>query len=51
MRQPHPGNENRFAVVKTRDDGKEGVEGASAAGDPQRVGWFRFYFDDGRWEW
>jgi PAS fold len=21
------------------------------AGAPQRIGWFRFYFDDGRWEW
>jgi hypothetical protein len=21
------------------------------AGAPQRVGWFRFYFDDQRWEW
>ena len=51
MRQ-HPGNEDRFAVVRSSDgDGKEGVEGALAAGDPQRVGWFRFYFDDDRWEW
>ena len=50
--QQHPGNENRFAVVQSSDgDGKEGVEGALAAGDPQRVGWFRFYFDDDRWEW
>jgi hypothetical protein len=32
-------------------DGQEGVDGALAGGDPQRVGWFRFYFDDGRWEW
>ena len=50
--QQHPGNEDRFAVVRSSDgDGKEGVEGALAAGDPQRVGWFRFYFDDDRWEW
>ena len=21
------------------------------AGAPQRVGWFRFYFEDQRWEW
>jgi hypothetical protein len=28
------------------------VEVAQAlAGSPQRVGWFRFYFDDQRWEW
>ncbi len=36
--QQHPGNENRTAVVQPSD-------GA------QRVGWFRFYFDDDRWEW
>jgi PAS domain S-box-containing protein len=51
MRQ-HPGNDDRFAVVQSSgDDGTAGVEGALAAGDPQRVGWFRFYFDDDRWEW
>jgi hypothetical protein len=50
--QQHPENENRFAVVQSSGgDGKEGVEGALAAGDPERVGWFRFYFDDDRWEW
>jgi hypothetical protein len=50
--QQHPENENRFAVVQSSGgDGKEGVEGALAAGGPQRVGWFRFYFDDDRWEW
>jgi ANTAR domain/PAS fold len=50
--QQHPANENRFAVVQSScDDAKEGVEGALAAGDPERVGWFRFYFDDDRWEW
>lgn len=27
------------------------VEQALAAGVPQRVGWFRFYFADQRWEW
>ncbi len=32
-------------------DGKVGVEEALAGGGPQRVGWFRFYFDDDRWEW
>jgi PAS domain S-box-containing protein len=50
--QRHTGHEDRLAVVKTSgDDVKEGVEGALAAGEPQRVGWFRFYFDDDRWEW
>jgi hypothetical protein len=24
---------------------------ALAGGEPQRVGWFRLYFDDERWEW
>lgn len=26
-------------------------EESLAFGEPQRVGWFRFYFDDQRWEW
>ncbi len=48
MRQQHPGNQNRLAVVQSSGgDGKDGI-GALAA---QRVGWFRFYFDDDRWEW
>jgi PAS domain S-box-containing protein len=51
MRQ-HLGNENRFAVEQSSGgDGKVGVEEALAGGGPQRVGWFRFYFDDDRWEW
>jgi hypothetical protein len=31
--------------------GNEYLEQALAGGSPQRVGWFRFYFDDERWEW
>jgi PAS domain S-box-containing protein len=27
------------------------IEQALAGGAPQRVGWFRFYFSDQRWEW
>jgi hypothetical protein len=27
------------------------VASAAAEGAPERVGWFRFYFDDDRWEW
>jgi PAS domain S-box-containing protein len=27
------------------------AEHALAGGSPQRVGWFRFYFADDRWEW
>jgi fructose-specific component phosphotransferase system IIB-like protein len=32
-------------------EGQTPVEHALAGGDPQRVGWFRFYFTDERWEW
>jgi hypothetical protein len=32
-------------------DGSDTVEQALAGGSPQRVGWFRFYFADERWEW
>ncbi|AGB21729.1 response regulator with putative antiterminator output domain [Mycobacterium sp. JS623] len=27
------------------------LEQALAGGEPQRIGWFRFYFADERWEW
>jgi fructose-specific component phosphotransferase system IIB-like protein len=32
-------------------EGHTPVERALTGGDPQRVGWFRFYFADERWEW
>jgi fructose-specific component phosphotransferase system IIB-like protein len=32
-------------------DGQVPVEHALAGGEPQRVGWFRFYFADEHWEW
>jgi fructose-specific component phosphotransferase system IIB-like protein len=32
-------------------DGQTPIEHALAGGEPQRVGWFRFYFADERWEW
>ena len=32
-------------------EGQTPVEHALAKGEPQRVGWFRFYFADERWEW
>jgi hypothetical protein len=32
-------------------DGHAPVEHALAGGDPHRVGWFRFYFTEERWEW
>ncbi len=31
--------------------GEDSLEQALAGGEPQRVGWFRFYFADERWEW
>ncbi len=33
------------------DDQTAAVEQALAGGTPQRLGWFRFYFEDQRWEW
>lgn len=34
------------------DQDDQAVEvGQAFAGAPQRVGWFRFYFEDQRWEW
>ncbi|OBF30351.1 antitermination regulator [Mycobacterium sp. ACS1612] len=35
----------------TDREGQTPVEHALAGGEPQRVGWFRFYFADERWEW
>jgi PAS domain S-box-containing protein len=32
-------------------EGQTPVERALAGGEPQRVGWFRFYFADEHWEW
>ena len=32
-------------------EGQTPVEHALAGGEPPRVGWFRFYFADERWEW
>lgn len=32
-------------------DGRAVEVGQAFAGTPQRVGWFRFYVDDQRWEW
>jgi hypothetical protein len=50
--QQHTGNENQFAGVQSRGgDSKASVREPCGAGGPQRVGWFRFYFDDDRWEW
>src|ERR1700723_4540514 len=32
-------------------DGHAAEVDQAFAGAPQRVGWFRFYFEDQRWEW
>ena len=32
-------------------NGESPLARALAGGEPQRVGWFRLYFDDERWEW
>src|ERR1700759_2878039 len=32
-------------------DGRAAEVDQAFAGAPQRVGWFRFYFEDQRWEW
>jgi PAS domain S-box-containing protein len=50
--QQHRGDENRFAVEQSSGgDSKVGLEEGLAGGGAHRVGWFRFYFDDDRWEW
>ena len=43
----HRGNWSPVTVAQPSG----GVGEAFAASGPQRVGWFRFYFDDDRWEW
>jgi PAS domain S-box-containing protein len=50
--QQHREDENRFAVQRpSSGHRKVDLEEALAGGGPHRVGWFRFYFDDDRWEW
>jgi PAS domain S-box-containing protein len=41
----------KFAMNFNLNGDSASVEQALAGGAPQRVGWFRFYFDDQRWEW
>jgi PAS domain S-box-containing protein len=50
--QQHREDENRFAVQQSSSGHRKvDLEEALAGGGPHRVGWFRFYFDDDRWEW
>lgn len=37
--------------MSTELNGRSAEVGQAFAGAPQRVGWFRFYFEDQRWEW
>lgn len=48
-----PGDRYDRAVVEVPADagGAGSADHALAGGDPQRIGWFRFYFEDERWEW
>ena len=53
---PVPPADRRDNVLRMTDElaevgGQTPVEHALAGGSPQRVGWFRFYFADERWEW
>ena len=40
-----------FAAMTTALDEDSSVEQALTGGALQRVGWYRFYFGDERWEW
>ena len=37
--------------MTAEQDGRAAEVDQAFAGAPQRVGWFRFYFEDQRWEW
>src|SRR5690349_9911857 len=42
----------RGGLMVAEDDPANGSDGYDVAEvRPQQVGWFRFYFDDERWEW
>jgi PAS domain S-box-containing protein len=45
----HNGKYSLSGSDRSETDGE--VEQALAGGGPQRVGWFRYYFDDDRWQW
>ncbi len=40
-----------MAELPANSGGETSVEHALAGGEPQRIGWFRFYFEGERWEW
>ena len=45
----HNGKDSLSGSETVATDGEVGQ--ALAAGGPHRVGWFRYYFDEDRWEW
>ena len=50
--QQHRDDQNQIAVDQSSGGDSKVDDGqALAGGGPHRVGWFRFYFDDDRWEW
>jgi PAS domain S-box-containing protein len=46
-----PHEDAAVTEVERADVDNSHVEQALAGGEPQRVGWFRFFFADERWEW
>src|ERR1700761_4529142 len=47
----HARRRHRESAVTERGPDDSVKVGQAFAGAPQRVGWFRFHFDDHRWEW
>ena len=40
-----------FPVAPERAEESSAIEEVFVGGTAQRLGWYRFYFDDERWEW
>lgn len=51
MQTASPDPLNSLVMTADREPDATLVEQALAGGIPQRAGWFRFHFDDERWEW
>lgn len=49
MQVPHDGA--HYIQKAPRETTDQEVAHTLAGGAPQRVGWFRYFFDDDRWEW
>lgn len=50
-RHQHDRQEEWVMMSAAELDGRAADVGQAFAGAPQRVGWFRFYFEEQRWEW